>query len=149
MIWWMWVLLGLGLLVIEILTPGALLTLFFGVGALCVALLSALGVGPVSQWIAFTAISVVLVLFVRGRLQDRLRKPGAAPVDALVGQEVVLLEDLAAGGETKAELRGSPWSARAASGIPLAKGQRCKVERVDGIVLYVTAIEREGSAVHG
>jgi membrane protein implicated in regulation of membrane protease activity len=149
MIWWTWVLLGLALLVIEIVTPGAFFTLFFGVGALCVAVLSAIGVGPAYQWIAFAAISVVLVLFLRGRLQEKLRRPNAVPIDALVGQEVLLLEDLPAGGEAKAELRGSPWGARAASGIPLAKGQRCRVERVDGVVLYVTAIEREGSAVHG
>jgi membrane protein implicated in regulation of membrane protease activity len=150
MIWWMWVLLGLVLLVIEVVTPGAFFTLFFGVGAICVAVLSALGVvSPAFQWIAFAAISVVLVLLLRGRLQEKLRARDTGPIDELVGQEVVLMADLPAGGETKAELRGSPWSARAASGIPLAKGQRCRVERVDGVMLYVTAIEREGSSVHG
>ncbi|HYD51276.1 MAG TPA: NfeD family protein, partial [Gemmatimonadaceae bacterium] len=118
----------------------ALFTLFFGVGALCVAALSALGVGAVPQWIAFAVISLAMVGLLRGRLQEKLRAPASGPIDSLVGEEVVLLDDLPARGETKAELRGSPWSARAASGIPMAKGQRCKVERVDGVVLYVTAI---------
>lgn len=139
MTWWIWVLAGMALLVFELVTPGAFFSLFFGVGALCVAALSALGVGVAFQWIAFAAISLGLVVFVRGRLQERLRGAGAGPIDTLIGEEVILLSDLPAGGETKAELRGSPWSARAASGIALAKGQRCKVERVDGVLLYVTA----------
>jgi membrane protein implicated in regulation of membrane protease activity len=60
-------------------------------------------------------------------------------VDAIVGEEVVLLDDLAAGGEAKAELRGVPWSARIASGIALRKGQRARVERVEGLTLWVRA----------
>lgn len=139
MTWWIWVLLGLALLAFEVVTPGTLFMLFFGVAALCVAALSALGVGAAVQWIAFAVISLALVGFLRGRLQEKLRSRDTGPIDSLVGEEVVLLADLPAGGETKAELRGSPWSARAASGIKLAKGQRCKVERVDGVVLYVTA----------
>ncbi len=140
MTWWIWVLLGLGLLAFEVATPGALFTLFFGVGALCVAVFSALGMGAVYQWLSFAVISLALVGLLRGRLQEKLRSPDAGPIDSLIGAEVVLLADLPEGGETKAELRGSPWNARAASGIPLGKGQRCKVERVDGVVLYVTAI---------
>ena len=38
-----------------------------------------------------------------------------------------------------AELRGVPWSTRVASGIPLRAGQRCRVERVDGLTLWVRA----------
>lgn len=141
MSWWLWVISGLGLLVVEMVTPGGLFALFFGVGALCVAPLAALGVPPAGQWITFSVVSLVLLVTLRNRLQERLRKaPAGPPVDSLVGQEVVLLSDLPAGGEGRAELRGVPWSARAASGIPLAKGQRCRVERVDGVLLYVTAV---------
>jgi len=52
---------------------------------------------------------------------------------------VMLLADLPEGGEGKAELRGVPWIARAASGLALPKGQRCRVERVDGVTLWVRA----------
>jgi len=139
MSWWIWVLFGLALLVVEMVTPGGLFALFFGAGALCVAVVAAAGVTPVAQWIAFPVLSVLLLATLRGRLQQRLRSSGSAPVDALVGEEVLLLEDLPAGGEGKAELRGVPWSARAAGGVALVAGQRCKVERVDGLVLYVKA----------
>jgi membrane protein implicated in regulation of membrane protease activity len=139
MIWWLWVLLGLALLVLEIATPGGLFALFFGVGALVVAPLAALGVDPVWQWLAFTAVSVILLALLRSWLLERLGKAKAPEVDELVGQEVLLLQDIPAGGEGKAELRGTPWSARAASGIPLRAGQRCRVERIEGLTLWVRA----------
>ncbi len=140
MAWWIWVLVGVALLLVEMMTPGGLFALFFGVAALGVAALAAVGAGPVVQWIAFPVVSVVLLIGLRRRLQERIAATPQVPIDSLVGQECLLLQDVPAGGEGKAELRGVPWSARAASGIPLAKGQRCKVERVDGLVLYVTGV---------
>lgn len=138
MAWWIWVLLGIGLLVVEMATPGGLFALFFGAGALVVAVLALAGVGTVAQWIAFTVISVVLLLTLRRTLQERLAVRGRA-VDSLVGEEVVLLGDLLAGGEAKAELRGSPWNARAAPGVSMRAGARARVERVDGLVLWLRA----------
>jgi inner membrane protein len=139
MIWWMWVLGGLLLLALEMVTPGGLFALFFGVGALCVAPLAALGAGEVWQWLAFTAVSLILLATLRNRLLARLDGRPRAAVDGLVGEEAVLLEDVPAGGQGRAELRGVPWSVRIASGIPLRSGQRCRVERIDGLVLWVRA----------
>jgi membrane protein implicated in regulation of membrane protease activity len=139
MVWWLWVLVGIALLVVEMMTPGGLFALFFGVGALLVAPVAAAGVGEVVQWLAFTAISLVLLATLRRRLAERLQRKPPPVVDSLVGEEAFLLEDLPAGGEARAELRGVPWRARAASGIPLPRGQRCHVERIDGLVLWVRA----------
>ncbi|ABS25143.1 NfeD family protein [Anaeromyxobacter sp. Fw109-5] len=138
MAWWLWVLVGLALLLVELVTPGGLFALFFGVGALCVAVLAALGVGSVAQWLAFSALSLALLATLRRALQDRLQGRHA-PVDSLVGEEAVLLADLPPGGEAKAELRGVPWNARAAPGVSLRAGQRCRVERVEGLVLWIRA----------
>ena len=139
MSWWVWVLVGIGLLVVEIATPGGLFALFFGVGALCVAALAALGAPPTVQWLAFTAVSVVLLATLRRSLQERLFRGPAPPIDQIVGEQVVLLADLPEGGEGQAELRGVPWTARLASGAALRKGQRCRVERVEGLTLWVRA----------
>jgi inner membrane protein len=140
MSWWVWVLVGIALLVVEMLTPGGLFALFFGIGALCVAILAALDAPATVQWLAFSAVSVVLLATLRHSLQERLARSSAAPIDAIVGEEVVLLGDVPAGGEGKAELRGVPWSARAAAGDPLRKGQRCRVERVEGLTLWLRAV---------
>jgi membrane protein implicated in regulation of membrane protease activity len=138
MAWWMWVLFGIGLLVVEMVTPGGLFALFFGVGALGTAVVAALGAPAIVQWVLFTAISLVLLATLRRTLQEKLRSPTTA-VDALVGQEVILLGEIPAGGEGQAELRGVPWKARAASATSLPAGQRCRVERIDGLTLWVRA----------
>lgn len=138
MSWWLWILVGIALLVVEVSTPGGLFALFFGVGALLVAPLAALGAGETTQWLAFSVLSLVGLAALRGPLLRRLeRSPAKAP--ELVGEEATLLEDLPAGGQGRAELRGTTWTAKAASGIPLKKGQRCLVERIDGLTLWLRA----------
>jgi membrane protein implicated in regulation of membrane protease activity len=139
MIWWLWVLLGIALLALEIATPGGLFALFFGIGALAVAPLAALGVDPVWQWLAFPAVSLVLLALLRRWLLERIAQGPRVRVDELVGQEAVLLRDIPAGGVGQAELRGVPWEARVASGIALRAGQRCLVERVEGLTLWLRA----------
>lgn len=142
MVWWLWVLAGIALLAFEVATPGGLFALFFGVGALLVAPLAALGLSEAAQWFAFSILSLGGLATLRGPLRRRLDRkpaPSAEIASELVGEQAVLLTDLAAGGEGKAELRGTPWTVRAASGIPLSRGQRCRVERVDGLTLWVRA----------
>lgn len=139
MAWWLWVLVGIALLVTEMLTSGSLFALFFGAGAIVTGVLSALGFGEVVQWIAFTAVSLVLVVTLRSELKRRIAQGKGTNVLELVGEEAILLEDVAAGATGRAELRGTFWSARIASGIPLKAGQRCKVERIEGLTLWLRA----------
>jgi inner membrane protein len=135
--WWLWILLGLGLLVVEMVTPGGLFALFFGLSALLVAGLSALDLGPAwLHWLLFAALGVLGVALLRQRLRDRI-DTRRIPVDTLVGEVAIPLEDLAARATGKAELRGTSWTARNSGDAPLACGQRCKVERVDGLTLWI------------
>lgn len=142
MVWWLWVLAGIALLAFEVATPGGLFALFFGVGALLTAPLAAMGLSETVQWFAFSILSLLGLGTLRGPLLRRLQQkpaPSAEIAGELVGEQAVLLTDLPAGGEGRAELRGVPWTARAASGIPLEKGRRCRVERVDGLTLWLRA----------
>jgi hypothetical protein len=140
MIWWLWVLVGLGLLAFEMALPGGFFALFFGVGALLVGALVALdAAGPAwMQWLLFSVLSIGALVTLRRPLQARLNLGGSRrPVDSLVGESATALEDLAPGGLGKAELRGSSWSARNRGSVALSKGQRCIVEKVDGLMLLV------------
>ena len=138
MIWWLWVLAGIALLAFEVATPGGFFALFFGVGALLVAPLAAFGFSETVQWFAFSVLSLVGLVSLRGPLLRRLSRQPERTAE-LVGEQALLLTDLPAGGEGRAELRGTPWTARASSGIPLKAGQRCLVERVDGLTLWLRA----------
>ena len=140
--WWMWLLAGIALLVIEMLSPGGFFTLFFGAGALVVGLLGLLGWQPgiPVQGILFLAVSVASLLFFRKPLMERFQKSiPNKQVDSLVGETAVALEDIPAGGMGKAELRGSSWSARNLGDTPIQFKQRVRVERLDGLTLDVRA----------
>lgn len=137
--WWVWILAGLLLLVCELLTPGGFYILFFGIGAIVVGLLSGLNVAA-PLWIQFGLFSIVSVLALwlfRERLLRYSQGPDRGQVDSLVGETAVVLEDISINAIGKAELRGTSWSARNVGEKPLARGERCKVERVEGLTLAI------------
>ena len=137
MSWWAWVLLGVALLVVEVVAPGGLFALFFGVGAIAVGVLVGVGAGGPGwlQWALFAALSVATLAVFRKRMRGKLAAPGLQP--DLAGEVAVVIADIPAGGVGKAELRGTPWEARSAAGGPLSRGQRCRVERIEGLALYL------------
>ena len=143
MTWWMWVVLGIALLAAEMAIAGGFFAFFFGLAALLVGILSALGLagGDALQWLLFSVLSVLgVALFRRPVMRAfKMDQPQPRVVDGLVGEDAVILEDVAPGSVGKAELRGTTWSARSTSAQALVKGQRCKVERVEGLTLWIRA----------
>ncbi len=140
MVYWAWVLLGLGLLVVEVAIPGGFFALFFGVSALVVALLVGLGWGgpPWMQWLLFSGLSLLALVVLRKPIQAWLSVGGSGrAVDSLAGETALALDDIAIGAMGKAELRGASWSAKNAGAEAIAKGQRLKVDRVEGLMLHV------------
>ena len=88
------------------------------------------------EWLMFSIGSVVMLLFFRKRL-IQLWQPGASDIDSLVGETALPLETIRPGAIGRAELRGTVWSARNAHDGELARGQRARVQRVDGLTLYL------------
>lgn len=141
MIWWYWMILGLALLGAEMTTPGGFYILFFGLSALSVGTLAGLELVQADwlQWLLFSIIAVASLLLFRGPLLARLgdKRKGLPDVDTMLGEVAVLAEAIAAGETGKAELRGTTWTAKNAGNVPLNKGQRGKVTRVDGLTIWI------------
>ena len=136
--WWLWLLLGLALAALELASSGGFYLIFFGVSAMFIGLMGAVGLaGPAwLQWLAFTILSVILLLAFRRPIL-RMMNVDTGPVDSLVGQFATVLDEIQPGAIGRAELRGSTWSARNLHSADLARGQRCRVERVDGLMLFL------------
>ena len=144
-LWWHWLVLGLVLVVAEMASAGGFYIVFFGIGALVVGALARFGLaGPLwMQLLLFSVISVASLVLFRGRLLRRVQHDPQAPsVDQIVGEVAIAAEDLAPGSIGKVELRGSSWSARNGAAVPVSRGTRCRVVRVDGLMLH---IEPEGA----
>jgi membrane protein implicated in regulation of membrane protease activity len=141
MAWWIWVLGGLVLLVLEVTTPGGFFAVFFAAGAILVGGLKALGWdGPAwADWLVFTVLSVASLAFFRKPLMRRFSLSSGRPVDRMEGEKALVTEEVAPGGVGKAEMRGASWTARTAGDAPLGVGRRCLVERVEGLTLWLRA----------
>ena len=140
-LWWHWLVLGLLLMLGELVTPGGFYIIFFGIGALLVGLLASVNLaGPAwMQLLLFSVLSIGLLLVFRARLLNWMQvDPQLPSVDALVGQVAVATGRLEPGAIGKVELRGASWSARNVSDSVVGPGSRCRVQRVDGLMLDVT-----------
>ena len=136
-------LLWLGLLVLFLVAEGAsvaLVSVWFAAGSL-VALIAALLGGPLwLQILLFVAVSLGLLAmlrpFVRKYLRPRISRTN---VDAVVGTQGFVTEaidNVAASGQVK--LGAMPWTARSTSGDPIPTGTRIRVDRVEGVKVYVS-----------
>ena len=134
----MWLAGGLVLLVIELVTPSGFFVMFFGLGALTVGILERLDLSgpPWTQWLIFSVASIVYLLLFRGRLKDSLEQP-SGNVDTLVGELAIPRERIGSGDVGRVELRGVLWNARNETASPLEPGQRCRVTRVDNLLVFV------------
>ena len=137
MAWWMWMIMGLVLTIAEAQIPTNFFLLAFGVGGLVVGALAGLGlIGvPWLEWLVFTLASVVALVVFQQTLSHGSEV--SRTVDDLTRESAMVLEDVPAGGVGRAELRGTTWSARTSAGMAIMRGTRCRVERVDGLTLWL------------
>ena len=92
--WWIWILLGLLLLLAELVTPGGFYFIFFGSGAVVVGVLAGLGIGgPVwFQILLFSILSLVSLWLFREKLLKLTEQAPDMKIDSLVGETAVASE---------------------------------------------------------
>jgi membrane protein implicated in regulation of membrane protease activity len=142
--WWIWIGIGLVLLVIEVITPGGFFTVFFGAGALLVAALAGMGLltSAAAQWATFGVSSTAALVFFRPFLRRWLSQHSARSVDRIEADVALAQDSIPPGARGKVELRGSPWTAHNTGHAAIAAGDRLRVRKVDGLTLHV---EKEDS----
>ena len=137
--------LWLVLLVVFFLAETAtvsVVSLWFAAGALVALLASVLHAPFWLQGLAFFVVSVALLLALRP-IVKRFFTPRITRtnVDAVLGtQGIVLLkvDNLQATGTVK--LGGMDWTARSTSGEPIPEGTTVKVDKVEGVKVFVSPV---------
>jgi membrane protein implicated in regulation of membrane protease activity len=139
--WWMWMILGLVLLACEMMTPGTFYFIFLGISGLLTGLVAWLAPDLPAwvPWLLFSVFSAISLAFFRKPLMEKFKLSGKSghKVDSLIGETALALEDIAPGAIGKAELRGACWTAHNAGDKPIHRSERPKVERVEGLTLYI------------
>ena len=90
-----WIIVGLGLCLIEIFTPSFFISLF-GVSAIITGIAEKLGLSEQGQWILFIVLCLILIVFVRKylvRLLDQ-QPTQMANVGGLVGKQAVVTKEI-------------------------------------------------------
>ena len=142
MTWWHWLAIGLILIALEMAASGGFYVIFFGIAALAIGGLHLFDLaGPVwFQLLLFSGFSIVSLLLFRKPVLRLLGLDGpSVDVDSLVGEIAVPAGDIPPGEVGRAELRGTIWSARNNTAAPLKRGQRCKVVKVDRLMIFLEA----------
>jgi membrane protein implicated in regulation of membrane protease activity len=141
--WWGWLILGIGLLGVEMFVIDAQFYLvFLGVAAALVGLVGLAGVAlpEWAQWLLFAALAIVTMLAFRKRVYAMVRGKGAqvqAPVTT--GDRVLVPSRLEPGQSCRVDYRGSTWTARNVDGQAIEAGSEALISHVDGLTLHVKA----------
>lgn len=137
-LFWIWLILGLALIGAELLS-GTFVILFFGIGALITSLLAFFAVVPLAlQILVFGLTSLVLLLIFRKRFiktvsEDEKKRSLSADVDT----QLILSETLPPRGEAMIAYQGTHWSAVNLEENELKQGTRVRIERTEGIKIFV------------
>lgn len=141
-----WLALMVVFLIVEASTV-VMVSLWFAAGSMAALLVSLLGAPIWLQVALFLAVSGVLLAslrpMVRKHFTPRLQRTN---VDAVVGSQGYVTADIdnvAATGSVR--LGAMEWTARSASGAPIAKGTLVKVDRIEGVKVFVVPVEVEAT----
>ena len=123
----------------------AMVSVWFAGGALAAMITTVFTDALWLQISVFFVVSAVLLALLRP-FAKRFAKPNqvATNVDSVPGKTGVVLEDidnLAPAGKVK--LDAMIWTARSTTGENISAGAVVKVDRIEGVKLYVTKIEEE------
>ncbi|HZF88581.1 NfeD family protein [Streptomyces sp.] len=112
-LWLIWLIVAAVFAVAEILTLTAALGML-GAAALITAAVAALGLPLPLQFLVFTVVATISVLFVRPLALRHVRRPQAERfgVDALVGRAAYVISEVTGQGG-RVRIDGEEWTARA------------------------------------
>ena len=136
----LWGMLALGFLILEGCTI-AMVSLWFAIGAGAALVLSLLGAAFWLQALAFLAVSGVLLALLRPMLRKYV-KTTKTNVDSIPGSCGLVTEDIdnvAYQGQVK--LGAMTWTARSTSGAPISAGTQVRVDRVEGVKVFVSPVQ--------
>ncbi|MBC8585898.1 NfeD family protein [Youxingia wuxianensis] len=133
-----WLVVGIVMVAIEAATA-QLTTIWFAIGAFLTIIPAALNAPVWLQFVIFTAISLVTLIFTRKFVKRALKvKKESTNADRVIGQTGYVTQtidnDMAQG---RVSVMGLDWSARSADNTDISIGEKIKVRSIDGVKLIV------------
>lgn len=139
--YWLWLLLGLSLAILELVTPSGFFLIILGGAAVLVGLLVA--AGAFVSWNAQAIIFCLLALGIWFTLGKRLRNSVATKDPRhgdLVGSLITIKTETAPGGDGSGEMWGTTWQLKNIDDAILYPEERALVISCEGITLMVKRV---------
>ena len=137
-----WLVLMAAFLIVEGATV-TMVSLWFAAGALTALVISLLGGAVWLQVTAFLVVSAILLTLlrplVRKYVTPKLTRTNVDSVIGSAGLVTVAIDNVAAVGQVK--LGAMVWTARSTSGSLIAEGTLIRVDRIEGVKVFVSPAE--------
>ena len=136
----LWLALFVVFLIVEAGTV-ALVSIWFALGALAALVSCVLGAEMWLQITVFLVVSLVLLALLWKRVRNKLTttKTNVDSVSGAEGSVTEAIDNLSYTGRVK--LGGITWAARSTSGAGIPVGTLVKVERIEGVKVFVSPAE--------
>lgn len=141
---YIWLAIMIASLLIEVCTAG-LVAVWFAIAGFVSMMLSILGAHVGVQIGAFVAVSVILIVLFYKKLKDNIStKTEKTNIDAIIGKEAIVEEDIEDMKPGRVNVSGMSWSAIIEKDSePITKGERVKILSIDGVKLVCKKIEQK------
>ena len=137
-----WFALTVILLIAEAATV-TVISLWFAAGALAAMVTALLGGAVWIQAVVFVLVSAAALTALRPLVRKHLTpKLTATNIDSVIGSVGIVtgtIDNLTATGQVK--LNGMEWSARSTSGNTLEVGTKVRVDKIEGVKVFVSPAE--------
>lgn len=139
-----WLALIVVFLIVEAATV-VMVSLWFAAGALVALIASLLGASIPVQIVLFLVVSAALLACLRGVVRKHFTpKLERTNIDAILGSRGYVttdIDNISATGTVK--LGAMEWTARSTSGSAISKGSLVKVDKIEGVKVFVSPAEVE------
>lgn len=139
---WAWSIIIIVSLLVEIITIGNLVSIWFSIAAIISLVLALFDVSKITQILVFAIVSGVLILSIRPLASKYFRgNITATNVDSLIGRRVSLSKAISPSefGETK--ISGVIWNVVSYDGLPIDQGSLVSIIAIEGAKLVVRIID--------
>jgi len=140
--WWGWMIFGAFLLGSELLGVDAgFYLVFIGLAAMLTGLIEVIGIElePWVQWLTFAVFGLVLMVFFRKKVYEKLRGGGVGYEVGPTGEFVKMAETLQPGDSGRLSFRGTDWTVVNDGDTTVEKGSKVRISRVDGLTLKINS----------
>ena len=138
---WIWMILLIATLLIEVETAGTLVSIWFSLGSLVALIVLWLGGNIALQFIMFLVVSVASLLTIRPLASEYFRG-NIVPTnqDRVIGARATLLTPITSTSWGQVKVFGSVWSVQSIDKEPIEQGVLVEVVALEGAKLIVKAV---------